>query len=92
MLEEGDIRDPPRTPVASGLHRTPHEFGSDTPIHALCPELEQTMLSMARELTRYMKARRKWWLVPVMAVLFMVGGLLVLTKGTAIAPFIYTIF
>jgi hypothetical protein len=50
------------------------------------------MLSMARELTRYMKARRKWWLVPVMAVLFMVGGLLVLTKGTAIAPFIYTIF
>ncbi len=50
------------------------------------------MLSMAREMTRYMRERRKWWLIPIMGVLFLVGGLLVLTKGTAVAPFIYTLF
>jgi hypothetical protein len=36
--------------------------------------------------------RRKWWLAPVIATLVMVGGLLVLAQGSAIAPFIYTVF
>jgi len=50
------------------------------------------MLSLLKELTRYMSARRKWWLFPIMAVLFLVGGLLVVAQGSAVAPFIYTVF
>jgi hypothetical protein len=44
------------------------------------------------EFWRYMKARKKFWLVPVLVVLVVFGGLIVLAKGSAIAPFIYTIF
>jgi hypothetical protein len=44
------------------------------------------------ELMAFMKARRKLWLLPVLTLLFVFGGLVVLTQGTVIAPFIYTIF
>ena len=40
----------------------------------------------------YLRARRKFWLVPVLLVLLLFGGLMILAKGSAIAPFIYTIF
>jgi hypothetical protein len=44
------------------------------------------------EFWSYLKARKKFWLVPVLLVLVVFGGLIVLAKGSAIAPFIYTIF
>lgn len=50
------------------------------------------MLSLIREIFAYMGARKKWWLLPIIAVLVLVGGLLVLAQGSAVAPFIYTIF
>ena len=50
------------------------------------------MLSLLKELAAYMSARRQWWLLPVIMVLLVVGGLLVLAQGSAIAPFIYTVF
>lgn len=50
------------------------------------------MLSLGRELFEYMRVRKKWWLFPVIFVLLVVGGLLVLAQGSAIAPFIYTVF
>jgi hypothetical protein len=50
------------------------------------------MFSLLRELGAYMTARKKWWLFPVIIVLLVVGGLLVLAQGSAIAPFIYTVF
>jgi hypothetical protein len=50
------------------------------------------MLSLTRELFAYMGARRKWWLLPILIVVLVFGGLLVLEQGSAIAPFIYTIF
>ena len=50
------------------------------------------MLSLVKELFAYMGARKKWWLAPVIFVLLIVGGLLVLAQGSAIAPFIYTVF
>jgi hypothetical protein len=50
------------------------------------------MLSLVKELFAYMGARKKWWLFPVIFVLLIVGGLLVLAQGSAIAPFIYTVF
>ena len=50
------------------------------------------MVSLIRELFAYMGARKKWWLLPVLAILLMFGGLLILAQGSAIAPFIYTVF
>lgn len=50
------------------------------------------MLSFMREFSHFMAARRKFWLIPIFIVLSVVGGLIVLTKGTALAPFIYTLF
>jgi hypothetical protein len=51
-----------------------------------------TMLSFAGELWRFLRARKKFWMLPILLVMAMVGGLLVLTQGSAVAPFIYTIF
>jgi len=39
-----------------------------------------------------LKVRKKFWLLPIVVVLVLLGGLLILAKGSAIAPFIYTIF
>jgi len=50
------------------------------------------VLSLMKELARYMSARKKWWLSPIIGVLVVIGGLLVLAQGSAIAPFIYTVF
>jgi hypothetical protein len=50
------------------------------------------MLSLARELWHFMKVRKKFWLLPIIVMMGMFGGLIVLTKGSAIAPFIYTLF
>jgi hypothetical protein len=50
------------------------------------------MMSLAGELARYMSARKKWWLAPVIVVLTVVGGLLMLAQGSAVAPFIYSVF
>lgn len=44
------------------------------------------------ELWRFMRARKKFWLLPILIVMFLLGGLLVLVQGSAIAPFIYTLF
>jgi hypothetical protein len=50
------------------------------------------MLSVLVELAVYMNARKKWWLLPVVLVLLIVGGVLILAQGSVIAPFIYTVF
>ena len=50
------------------------------------------MVDLLKEFGAYMSARKKWWLMPVLAILFAVGGILVLAKGSAVAPFIYTVF
>ena len=48
--------------------------------------------SMVREFWDFMRVRKKWWLGPIIVVLLLLGTLLVLTQGTALAPFIYTLF
>ena len=50
------------------------------------------MASLIKELIAYMGARKKWWLAPALLVLILLGGLLILAQGSAVAPFIYTIF
>lgn len=44
------------------------------------------------ELWRFMRVRKKFWLAPILIVLALFGGLIVLTQGSAVAPFIYTLF
>jgi hypothetical protein len=44
------------------------------------------------EFWRFMRARKKFWLLPVLLMMLVFGGLLVLTQGSAVAPFIYTLF
>jgi hypothetical protein len=44
------------------------------------------------ELWKFMKVRKKWWLVPLILLMVMIGGLLVFAQGSVLAPFIYTIF
>ncbi|HQW19329.1 MAG TPA: DUF5989 family protein [Rhodocyclaceae bacterium] len=50
------------------------------------------MLKVFWELLTFLLARKKYWLLPIMLVLALLGGLVVLGKGSAVAPFIYTIF
>jgi hypothetical protein len=44
------------------------------------------------ELWAFMRVRKKWWLLPIIIVMFLVGSLLIFAQGSALAPFIYTIF
>ena len=50
------------------------------------------MIDLVSELWDFVRARKKYWLVPVLVVICALGGLLVLAEGSAIAPFIYTLF
>jgi len=45
-----------------------------------------------KELWRFLRARKKFWLLPVFLMMAMFGGLIVLGQGSAVAPFIYTLF
>jgi hypothetical protein len=49
-------------------------------------------MSFAFEFWTYLKARKKFWLLPLVLVLVLFGGLMILAEGSALAPFIYTIF
>lgn len=49
-------------------------------------------LSIMSELWEFMKVRKKWWLMPIIIFLVLLGGLIILTQGSALAPFIYAIF
>ena len=49
-------------------------------------------MSFIKEFWEFLKVRKKYWLLPIIIVLFIFGGLIVLTQGSAVAPFIYTIF
>jgi hypothetical protein len=49
-------------------------------------------MDFIKELFAFLKARKKFWLLPIIIVMVLFGGLLVLAQGSAIAPFIYTLF
>ena len=50
------------------------------------------MIGFLAEFWAFLRTRKKYWLLPVFIVMALFGGLIVLTKGSAVAPFIYTIF
>jgi hypothetical protein len=49
-------------------------------------------MSFLSELFDYMRSRKKFWLAPMLILLLVFGGLIILAKGSAVAPLIYTIF
>jgi hypothetical protein len=49
-------------------------------------------LSIISELWQFLKVRKKWWLAPILVLLLLLGALIVITQGSALAPFIYAIF
>ncbi len=55
-------------------------------------ERTRQKLGIVGELFEFLWVRKLWWLVPMVAVLILFGVLLVLTQGSALAPFIYTLF
>ena len=49
-------------------------------------------ITLLYEFWEFLKVRKKWWLAPIVFFLLLFGTLIVLTEGTAVAPFIYTLF
>jgi len=49
-------------------------------------------VSFISELWAFLRARKKMWMLPIIMIALLLGGLVILTKGSAVAPFIYTIF
>ena len=49
-------------------------------------------MSFLVELWRFMRVRKKYWLLPALVMLLVLGGLIVLSQGSAVAPMIYTVF
>ena len=49
-------------------------------------------MSFLAEVWQFMRVRKKYWLLPIMLMMLLFGGLVVLTQGSAVAPFIYTVF
>ncbi len=48
--------------------------------------------SIIKEFWQFLKVRKKWWLFPIVIFLLLLGALIVFTEGSALAPFIYTLF
>jgi hypothetical protein len=55
-------------------------------------ELSSGKLSILREFWSFLRVRKKWWLAPIVVLLLTLGLILVLTEGSALAPFIYSLF
>tara|TARA_B100000886_G_C20293310_1_gene436423 strand:+ start:58 stop:207 length:150 start_codon:yes stop_codon:yes gene_type:complete len=49
-------------------------------------------MNFIKELFNFLKIRKKFWLLPIIIILLIFGGLIVITQGSAVAPFIYTVF
>lgn len=55
-------------------------------------EVEMLKLAIIKEFLDFLKVRKKWWLSPIIIMLLLIGALVVMTQGSAVAPFIYTLF
>jgi competence protein ComGC len=49
-------------------------------------------MELLKDLAGFFRERKKWWLIPMIVVLILIGTLIVLTSGSAVAPFVYTVF
>lgn len=65
--------------------------GRDNNTRGTAPK-SHSRVSILAELWAFMKVRKKWWLGPIIFILLLLGLLVVMTSGSALAPFIYTLF
>ena len=49
-------------------------------------------MEFIKEFTKFLRVRKKYWLLPIIITILLFGGLIILSQGSAVAPFIYTIF
>jgi hypothetical protein len=49
-------------------------------------------IGLMREFWAFMRVRKKWWLMPIIVIMVLIGALLIFAQGSVLAPFIYTIF
>jgi hypothetical protein len=83
---------PPETRhVCDTTHVHPKRCGPHW-IGAACSERDQAMFDLLRDLWGFMRERKKFWLAPIIVVMLLLGALIVLAQGSAVAPFIYTLF
>lgn len=54
--------------------------------------MNNATLSLLGEVWMFLRVRKKWWLLPIMGMLVLLGALIFLAQGSAVAPFVYTIF
>ena len=54
--------------------------------------VEVSKLSILNEFWEFLKVRKKWWLLPIVVIMFLLGLLILFTESSAVAPFIYTLF
>jgi hypothetical protein len=52
----------------------------------------KSLVSLLKELWMFMRVKKKWWLAPLVLILVLMGMLIILTEGSALAPFIYALF
>jgi hypothetical protein len=71
-----------------------HAAGSSAPDRRIAAWncFEEVVMSFLAELWSFMRVRKKFWLLPILIMMVLLGGLIVLTKGSAVAPFIYALF
>ena len=57
-----------------------------------CHTFAMSKLAIVSEIWNFMKVRKKWWLLPIIIMIVLLGLILVFAQGSALAPFIYTVF
>jgi hypothetical protein len=67
--------------IAEALHSKP-----DKPPHSM------NRLAIIKEFVNFLRERKKWWIAPIVVILLLLGALLIFAKGSALAPFIYSLF
>jgi hypothetical protein len=76
-----------RTPSSGAITKQP-----STPILIFSLSYKGLTVSLLKELWFYARQRKKYWLIPILIVMILMGGLLVAAEGSVFAPFIYTLF
>ena len=61
-------------------------------VHVGAQFKKMSRLSIIREFMEFLRERKKWWIAPIVVFLLILGGLLIFAKGSALAPFIYSLF
>ena len=89
LTVEGEL---PTISVASPTEFTISWTKPNGPAKSILISFRLKTMSLFVELWQFLRARKKFWLLPIILVMLLLGGLLILAQGSAIAPFIYTLF